>query len=372
MNSVHGLIYAYHAYPDLRELGTHRTGAALPFCGRYRLIDFALSGMMHAGVRNVGVIMQRGYLSLMEHLSSGRTWNLARTAGGLHLLPPYGLPDAGLGTYAGCMEALGAVYSYLKDTVREDYVLITRGDLCANVDMRALVEAHIASGADITALCTAGELPYQHHRFVTDERGRVTELLCCQNGPGRGMAGLETYILRRERLLELVEWSRAAGRLHFHRDALNYAMQQGWQIAAAVHSGYGLHLMTAADYFRANLDMLDPDKRASLFPADRRVLTRVRSDTSSYYSDTAHVKNSLIADGCFIEGDVENCVLFGGVRVKPGASLRNCIVLNDTVIGEGAELNCVISDKNAALSPYLSLSGSALLPLLIPKGSRLK
>ena len=116
MNSVHGLIYAYHAYPDLRELGTHRTGAALPFCGRYRLIDFSLSGMMHAGVRNVGVIMQRGYLSLMEHLSSGRTWNLARTAGGLHLLPPYGLPDAGLGTYAGCMEALGADAAMLEET----------------------------------------------------------------------------------------------------------------------------------------------------------------------------------------------------------------------------------------------------------------
>ena len=371
MNSVHGLIYAYHAFPELRELGAHRTGAALPFCGRYRLIDFALSGMMRAGVRNVGVIMQRGYLSLMEHLGSGRTWNLARCAGGLHLLPPYGLPDAWQGTYAGCMEALGAVISYLKEVVREDYVLITRGDLCANVDLRALVEAHIASGADITALCTESELPYQHHRFVTDDAGFVTELRCCQNGPGRGAASLETYILRRERLLELVEWSRASGCLHFHRDALSYALREGWRIGTVLHRGYGLHITSVADYYRANLDMLDWEKRASLFPEERRVATRTRSDTGTYFSDTAHVKNSLIADGCFIEGDVENCVLFGGVRVGAGAVLRDCIVLNDTVIGANAELKCVISDKNALLSPRLSLAGSSALPLVIPKNAKL-
>ena len=371
MNSVHGLIYAYHAFPELRELGEHRTGAALPFCGRYRLIDFALSGMMHAGVRNVGVIMQRGYLSLMEHLGSGRTWNLERYTGGLHMLPPYGLPGAGQGTYAGCMEALGAVYSYLKEDIHEDYVLITRGDLCANADLHALVEAHLASGADITALCTERELPYQHHRFVTDDAGCVTELLNCQNGHSRGVAALETYVMHREKLLELVEWSRASSYLHFHRDALQSAMRRGWSIRTVLHNDYGLHLTSVADYYRSNLDMLDREKRISLFPPERYVATRRRSDTSTYYSDTAHVKNSLIADGCFIEGSVENCVLFSGVHVSAGASLRDCIVLNDTVIGAHADLRCVISDKNTTISPYLSLAGSETYPLVIPKGGRL-
>jgi len=371
MNNVHGLIYAYHAYPDLRELGAHRTGSALPFCGRYRLIDLALSGMMHAGIRNVGIIMQRGYISLMEHLSSGRTWNLARCAGGLHMLPPYGLPDAGLGTYAGCMEALGAVYSYLKEDIKEDYVLITRGDLCANIDMQGMIDAHIGSGADITALCTDRELPYQHHRFVVDEAGFAEELRCCQNGPGRGMAGLETYIMHKDKLLELVDWSRESSRIHFHRDAINYALNRGWRIGTVIHREYGLHLTTVTDYYRANLDMLDLEKRMSLFPPDRGVATRARSDTNSYYSDTARVENSLIADGCIIEGSVENCVLFGGVRVGVGSELRNCIVLNDTVIGEHVDLACVISDKNAVIPPYLHLSGSETLPLVIPKGSKL-
>ncbi len=369
MNNVHGLIYAYHSFPGLEALGAHRTGASLPFCGRYRLIDFALSGMMHAGIRNVGVVMQRGYQSLMDHLSNGRSWDLACHSGGLHLLPPYGMPDANKGVYEGCMEALGAVYTYLKKDIREDYVLLTRGDLCANVDMRAVIDDHIASGADITAVCTDQVFDYIHHSFVTDGDGAATELLCCQQGAGRGVAGLEMYILRRDRLVELVQWCRENSKLHFHRDALNYAMQNGWRVRVHMHDGYALHITNVRDYYRANLDMLDPAKRASLFPPERYVATRACSDTSAYYGDTASVKNSLVADGCRIEGSVENSVLFGGVTVKHGAVLRNCIILNDTVIGENSCLNYVISDKNVQLSPYLDLSGSEKLPLVVPKDS---
>ena len=369
MNNVHGLIYAYHSFPDLKTLGAHRTGAALPFCGRYRLIDFALSGMMHAGVRNVGVIMQRGYLSLMEHLAGGRSWNLERHTGGLHLLPPYGLSDANKGSYEGGIEALSAVYSYLHDDIREEYILLTRGDLCANVDMRALIDAHFASGADITAVCTRAVLRGQRHSFVPGPDGFATEMLSYQYGPGKGVASLEIYVLRREKLLEMVQWSREHNRLHFHQDALRHAMEQGCRVAIFLHDGYAMHITSETDYFRANMDMLDAEKRRSLFVPDRRILTRARSDVATYYSDTSCVKNSLIADGCRIEGTVENCVLFGGVTVGAGAEVRNCVILNDSVIGENARLSCVISDKNTRLSPYLDLSGNEHLPLVIPKGS---
>ena len=368
MNRVHGLIYAYHACSGLGALGTHRTGASLPFCGRYRLIDFALSGMMNAGIRNVGVVMQRGYQSLMEHLSSGRSWNLSCHSGGLHLLPPFGLPDAYKGFYEGCMEALGAIYTYLEE-IPEDYVLLTRGDLCANVDMQALIDAHMAGDADITAVCVEGNLPYTHHRFVPDGSGHASELLCRQTDADRGLAALETYILRKEKLLELVRWSSEGSRLHFHRDALNYAMSRGWKVGLFLHRGYAMHVTCVEDYFRASMDLLDRKKLAELFPSERRVATRARSDVSSYYGDGAVVKNSLIADGCRIEGTVENCVIFGGVTVGAGAEVRNCIVMNDTVIGGHTSLNCVISDKNVVLSPNLNLCGSEKLPLVIPKGS---
>jgi glucose-1-phosphate adenylyltransferase len=370
VNNVHGIIYAYHAFPELKTIGARRTGAALPFCGRYRLIDFALSGMMHAGVRNVGVIMQRGYLSLMEHIAGGRSWNLERHSGGLHLLPPYSLAEATKGVYEGGIEALSAVYPYLVDNIRPgEYVLLTRGDLCANVDMKAVLEAHFASGADITAVCTTGEMRGQRHSFVPGPDGVATEMLSCQSGQGPGAASLEVYVLQRELLLELVGWSREHHRLHFHQDALTHAMAEGKRIKLFYHEGYAMHVTSELDYYRANMDMLDPDKRRSLFIPERRIITRSRSDVATYYGDSSRVKNCLVADGCRIEGTVENSLIFRGVTIAPGAEVRNCVILNDTVIGENAHLNCVISDKEVRLSPYLDLSGSEKLPLAIPKGS---
>ncbi len=371
MNNVHGLIYAYHSFPELQALGAHRTGAALPFCGRYRLIDFALSGMMNAGIRNVGMLMQRGYLSLMEHVNGGRDWNLSLHSGGLHLLPPYGFSDAGKGIYEGSMEALGAIYAYLSNDIREEYVLLARGDLCANVDMRALIRAHTESGADITAACTQQRFPGYSHSFVPGADDFASELLSDRSDDTKGLASLEMYLLRREKLLELVRWGRERNRLHFHRDVLSHAMTEGWRVGIFRHSGYAALITSVRNYYEASMDMLDPDKRRALFVPERRIATRARSDTATYYGDASSVKNSLVGDGCRIEGIVENCVLFGGVTVGAGAEVRRCVILNDTVIGENAQLNCVICDKNAELAPYLSLSGSDRLPLVVPKGSKI-
>lgn len=370
MNNVHGLIYAYHAYPELGALGRHRTGASLPFCGRYRLIDFALSSMKNAGIFNVSVVMHKGYQSLMEHLGGGRSWDMARTNGGLHMLPPYGMPDAEKGIYEGNMEALDAIHSYLADDVKEEYIILTRGDICANIDIKEVMEAHLAGGADITAVCTEGDLPYRHHCFITDGSGAVTELLSMLEPGGKGLASLEMYVLRRERLLEMIKWCSERSRLHFHRDALQHVMSEGWKVDTYVHEGYARHIISVADYFQANMDMLDAAKREQLFPAGRQVTTQERSDVSTYYSESSKVKNSLIADGCIIEGTVENCILFGGVKVSEGSALRNCIVLNDTVISAGVELRNIISDKNVTVSPYITLTGSSSLPLVIPKGSK--
>lgn len=369
MKNVHGLIYAYHVYPALGALGTHRTGASLPFCGRYRLIDFALSGMKNAGIFDVSIIMRRGYQSLMEHLGGGRSWDMARKKGGLHMLPPYGMPDAEKGIYEGDMEALGAIYSYLVEDVKEEYIILERGDICANIDIKKLVEAHLAGDADITAVCTGQELPYTHHSFVANENGRVMELLSMQDPGSKGLASLEMYMLRKERLLEMIKWCSERNRLHFHRDALQHVMNEGWKINTYVHEGYARHIVSVADYFQTNMDMLDALKREQLFPADRQVTTQGRSDVSTYYSETAKVKNSLIADGCIIEGTVENCILFGGVKVSQGSVLRDCVVLNDTVIHEGVELRNIISDKNVTISPNISLCGSSTLPVVIPKAS---
>lgn len=368
MNNVQGIVYAYHGFSELRELGTHRTGASLPFCGRYRLIDFALSSMMNAGIHDVGVIMQRGYQSLMDHLGSGRTWDMSRRTGGMRLLPPYGLPDAHKGVYGGCMEALAAVHSYLTD-IKQEYVVLERGDLCANIDLGSVIEQHLRGGADVTAVCAREIKSDSFHCFIPGEDGFAGQILCRHHGEVVGLASLEVYVMKRDLLLELVEWCAERGRLHFHRDALSHLMAEGGKVGLYVHEGYARHITSVAEYYDANMDMLDAELRRQLFTEERHVTTRERSDVSTYYGDTAHVRNSLIADGCVIEGDVENCVVFCGARIEAGSTLRDCIIMNDTVIEPNVSLRNIISDKNVRVSPYVTLSGSRRLPLVIPKDS---
>ena len=370
MNNVHGIVYAYHSFSDLGELGQHRTGASLPFCGRYRLIDFALSSMTHAGIHDVGVIMQRGYQSLMDHIGTGRSWNMSRQLAGLRQLTPYGLSDSRIGTYEGTMEALSNVRSYL-ESIKQEYVLITRGDLCASIDMEALIEQHITSGCDITAACSDYVPATVHHRFIVGDDGHAEQLLCRQTDGSRGVTALETYITSKKRLLQLVDWCAENRRVHFHRDAMMHLLDEGWSVGIYMHVGYARHIVSIADYYDGNMDMLESENRASLFLPDRDVLTRSRSDVSTYYGDKAHVTNSIVADGCIIEGSVENCVLFRGVKVGADCHLKNCIILDDTVIGPQTELSYVISDKGSEIDSLVTLHGNRKLPIVIPKASRI-
>ena len=370
MTNLHGIIYAFHSYPGLGSLVTRRTAASLPFGGRYRLIDFAMSAMMNAGIRDVGVIMQRDYQSLLDHLGSGKDWDLSRRSGGLRLLPPFGLPDSHLGEYKGCMEALSAVSSYIED-IKQDYVVLARGDLCANIDLRAVMRQHLETKVDITAVC-AKKLPSDiYHGFVVNNQKISKEILCRQKRESRGIPSLEVYIISKSLLLDLIRWSAEGSRLHFHRDALTHYLAEGGQVGIYVHEGYAAHVTNVQDYYKANMDMLQAGIRAQLFPEDRPVRTKERADVSTYYGDGARSRNSLLADGCYIEGEVENCILFRGVRVEKGAHLRDCVIMQDTVIGENAALTHVISDKDVEVSRYVTLAGSPNLPLVIPKGGQL-
>jgi glucose-1-phosphate adenylyltransferase len=367
MPDMHGLIYAYHSSPELGELVAPRTSASLPFCARYRLIDFALSAMTNAGVRNVGVVMQRDYQSLLDHLGSGKDWNLSRLSGGLRLLPPFGLHDSLFSEYHGTMEALAAVRTYI-DRMKEDYVVLFRGDLAVKLDLREVLEAHLRSGCEITAVCT--ETPFRGSgeiRFIPGEDGVSRQMLLSGAGKEGALCATEIYILNKDLLVDFVGWSRAAGCKHFHRDALAHYMRGGGTVGLHIHRGYVSSIITVSDYFNANMDMLNQAYRDDLFTDENPIYTKGRSSVSTYYGEEAVVKNSLVADGCYIEGEVVNSVLFRGVRIGRGAKLANCVIMQDSVIGENASLSYVISDKYTAFSQGLFLAGSGSLPITVPK-----
>ena len=368
MLDVQGVIYAYETESALGELTTHRTSASLPIGGRYRLIDFILSGMVSAGVRDVGVIMQRDYQSLLDHLGSGKAWDLSRRSGGLRLLPPFGLPDSHTGDYRGRMEALGAVESYLRD-IRHENVLLAPGNLCANIDLRQALREHIRSGAGVTAVCSDGEPAPRTHRYFPEADGFSSRLLCSVGKESGGLASLEVYIIRRDLLLEMIDRCHMEAKLHFHRDALLNWMADGNRVNVYVHKGFARLIETARGYYAASREMLLPETQASLFPPERPIRTKERGDVSTYYGETSRVENCLVADGCYIEGEIKDCILFRGVRVAKGAQLRGCIVMQDTVIEADSLLNYVILDKNVRVGQGLTLSARPELPLVVPKES---
>jgi len=368
MPDLHGLIYAYHSSSALGELVVPRTSASLPFCSRYRLIDFALSSMANAGIRDVGVIMQRDYQSLLDHLGSGKDWDLSRLSGGLCLLPPFGMHDSHFGEYNGCMEALSAVRTYINN-IKQSHVVIFRSDLAVNLDLHEIFDSHLASGCDITAVCADCSLKggSSKIRFVPDTPNTSKQMLFSGLGQKEALSSIEVYIIRKSLLVELIEWSRTNGKQHFHRDALAHYLDEGGTVGLYFHKGYTAHITSVSDYYSANMDMLNQGYRRDLFFDDRPIYTRGRSSVSTYYGDNASAKNSLVADGCYIEGELQNCVLFRGVRVKKGAKLTNCVIMQDSVIGENAVLNHVIADKYTAFSDGLVLSGSSVLPITVPK-----
>lgn len=370
MTDMHGIVFAFHSFPELGALQLPRTAASLPFCGRYRLIDFSLSAMTNAGVRDVGVIVQRDYRSLLDHMRGGKDWDLSRRDGGYRMLPPFGMPNSHLGEYKGCMEALSAVTDYLED-IRQKYVVITRGDLIAGLDLAEVYESHVRSGCEITAVCTGTVPSGSHHRYILDGEGRAVDILCCQTGDTGGVTSLEVYIINKDTLLKLVSTCSAHRQPHLHRDALKGYLQNGGVMNVYMFSGYSRHVTSVQEYYRVNMDMLRRGPRDDVFSPERPVRTREHSDTSTYYADKASVHNCLIADGCTIDGDLENCVVFAGCHIGEGVRLRNCIVMQNTVVNKDARMSYVIADKDVVITEGTNLAGCPDLPLIIPKGTKL-
>ena len=370
MNNYHGIIFAYKSYPELRDLVHRRTSASLPICGRYRLIDFALSSLRNAGIVNVGVIMQRDYQSLLDHLGSGKPWDMSRRSGGLRILPPFGLPDYHKGNYAGTIEALLAMESYIND-IPQDNIVLMLGNLCANINLAEVCKVHENSDAEITAICANYVPDVLHHRYVVGDDGYVMKVLFDREGNGEGIPSLECYIIRKETLLRLMDRCKSQDLHRFHQDAISMFLREGGRMRTYVHRTYARIIKDVEGYYAANMDMLNSINRAALFPPKRPVRTKNAEGVSTYYGRDAVSVNSLVADNCIIEGSIENCIVFPGVRVGKGAVVKNSILMKESVVGADCKLEYVIADKLSSFTPELVLNGSPRLPIVVPKFAKL-
>lgn len=367
MNGLHGIIFSYERRNELQELGQIRTSASIPFGGRYRAVDFALSSLVNAGCTDVGIVLHGRYQSLLDHLGTGKDWDLSRKRGGLRMLPPFNYQQSwGVMPFRGHMEALAGVRSYL-DTIRQDYVAMMDGDLVANLPLGDIYESHVSSGADITVVCGNDSFATDDGTYFEIDNGRVTEVLYNLHRP-RGYRGLEVYIVSTKLLKELVDECAAKDQYSWRRDVLQ-ARKDTMYLRSYIWSGFAAQMRSVKEYYDRSMQLLEPGIRADLFTPARPIRAKGADKSSTYVGPEGVCVNSLVAEGCRIEGVVENSILFPGVNVAAGAVVRDSVLFKGTDVMGGAKLAYVICDKDVKVQEDRTLMGHATYPIVVAKGS---
>jgi glucose-1-phosphate adenylyltransferase len=296
---------------------------------------------------------------------------LARKKGGLYILPPFGNANASL--YTGRIEALHGAVSFIRHSLCE-YVILSDCDVVTNIDYRKIVDRHEETGADITVVTHNGQYTSEEIKVSTvlntDESGRVQSVLIRPDLSGICTTSLNIFVMKKDFLIDLVNDLFARGQVSFEHDVLQSKCGE-LKIMAYEYDEYFSKITSVGSYFKANMDLLDPANAAKLYLPKRPIYTKVRDNAPAKYDLNCVVKNSLVADGCIIEGEVENSVIFRGVRVGKGAKVKNCILMQDTVIGDNAECNYIITDKNVNVGANRMLISSPMHPLYAGKGASL-
>ena len=373
MKNVMGIIYTNKDDLSLRELTNQRSVAALPLAGRYRVVDFILSSMVNSGVRNVGVIMQRNYRSLMDHLGSGKEWDLHTRNNGLFLLPPFVTQETG-GEYLGVLDALRANFDYLRRS-KQRLALLTNSNMVFNMNFEPMIRQHEQTDADITLLYTkvrrdmelSSASKHTHAFLNVGKDGRISDMEVNPNAANYDTMYMNVLLIKRTLLMHLVDGAAAHGEHDINRELIQPAIKSGsLKVYGYEFKGYYRRIETIKSYFRCNMDLLDYNVRQELFKKSP-VYTKTRDDVPAVYREGNNVKNSLVADGCVIEGSVENCVLFRGVHIGRNASVKNAIIMQDSEIEDSVELENVILDKNVTVRAHGRLIGQVQYPIVIGK-----
>ena len=369
MGNVLGLVFANMHDTTLGDMTKNRTMGSVMFGGRYRLIDFPLSNMVNSGISEVGVITKSNYQSLLDHLGSAREWDLARKKGGLYILPPFGNVESTL--YRGRIEALYGAMSFIKHS-RAKYVILSDCDVVTNIDYKPIVAAHIESGADITAVAHTGVYSSDDIKtstvFNVDADKNVTSVLINPDISGTCTTSLNVFVMSMDFLIETVNDAMARGNVSFERNILQEKCRE-LKIKIYEYDNYFSKLNSPESYFKSNMALLEPENARKLFVPKRSIYTKVSDNAPVKYDLDSKVSNSLIADGCIMEGEVENSVLFRGVKVGKGAKVKNCILMQGTVVGDNAELSYLITDKNVSICENHILTSSPQYPMYVGKGA---
>jgi glucose-1-phosphate adenylyltransferase len=355
----------------INGLTEKRSVAALPIAGRYRLIDFIMSNFVNVGITNVGVIIKNNYSSLMDHLGSGKEWDLNRKNDGLHILPPYiGRGMNGLGE--GNIDLIGSVGGYIRKS-KQKFCILSEGNTICNINFDDVMAFHNDKNADITIVYNEEtDLDDKSLSANTileiDEDSRVINMEEKPRRPKTNNASMDMFLIDKGLLQYMVDESIARGEHEFVRDILMKKLSR-LRIFAYKYEGYVGRINSIKSYYNNNMRILDEKVRKELFNIDNPIYTKIKDQVPTRYGKDTVAHNSLIADGCTIEGEVVNSIIFRGVYIGKGAKVKNSIVMQDSVIQNGSELVHAVIDKEVTVRESRRLIGEANYPMIVSKGS---
>lgn len=368
MMQIMGVINLAHEHKDLQDLTIFRCNASVPFGGRYRFVDFILSSMVNSNIHNIAILANKKYTSLMDHVKNGKAWDLNRKRDGLFLLPP-----ADYDNFPGMLGDIKNFYWHLDYFYRstQDYVVVSGSHVLLNIDYQKVVRYHESKDADITIIYAdkqqfQSDVCEQYCKSLNINEDRIVKgmddsLAACYDN-----YSLDMYVMKRTFLIELIESSMIKG----HTNLTKHAIMKNiglYTVAAYKHEGYVAPIFSIKDYYTQSLKLLDSNNREQLFHHPGTIYTKVKDEPPSKYLKEANVTNSLIANGCNIEGTIESSILFRGVKVHKGAIVKNCIIMQRCEISENAVLENVILDKEVFVTKNGQLIGNKDNPTVVAR-----
>ncbi|MBR0574796.1 glucose-1-phosphate adenylyltransferase subunit GlgD [Proteiniclasticum sp. BAD-10] len=373
-NKLFGVVNLTENDVYMKQLTFNRPIASVPFLGRYRMIDFTLSNMVNAGITTVGIFLNDRYRSLMDHISSGKEWDLDRKQGGVFYFSPYATPDLH-SQQRGDISTYFSNIDYLTEA-SADYAVIMGTTMVCNIDLKKVFKEHLESKADITVVYKTimeDDFSFERCNTVTlNEYGGVVTFGKNLRRPdmqsGKKKISAEIYIVRKELLVDMITNAITTGENVFLTDVLHDSVAR-YKVRGYEFDGLLKNVSSVQSYYEASMFMLDEDHIKDVFFGENRIRTKVKDETPTYYSEDSDVQNSLIANGCKIEGTVINSIIFRRVTVEKGAVVKDSIIMQNGEIRANCKISHVITDKQVVLTEGTELQGSPKNPVVVGKGS---
>lgn len=322
---------------------------AVPFGGKYRIIDFPLSNCINSGIDTVGVLTQYMPLKLNTHIGIGIPWDLDKLVGGVSVLPPYEKKE-GTEWYTGTANAIYQNLAYM-ETYNPDYVLILSGDHIYKMDYESMLDFHKENNADVTIAVMPVPME-EAKRFgimIADEDKRITDFEEKPEHPRSNLASMGIYIFSWKALKDALITNKEMPGLDFGKHIIPYCKDKGERLFAYEFNGYWKDVGTLTSYWEANMELIQPIPEFNLYEEYWRIYTNVSSLPPQYYGRNSHVERTIVGEGSEIYGRVENSVIGNDVVIGEGAYVRDSIIMNGARIGSGSELKKAIVAENAVI-----------------------